>query len=257
MKKLIAAFDVDGVLIDVRESYLRALAETTEHFLGKPVTVEEAVRIKTELGINNDWDATLACLLFRRSGLSPEKFRSLFTSGPADFHQVYRLADRLKISLPEYRTVVEEFESRYRNHRHRERLRIPRGWLARIKSEADFMAVITGRTKEDLDFSFNRFSLHDFFEVILTEDDLPSPSDRKPSPYLLKKLLDGAGFYHRACYIGDTLSDRLMVENYNRQENKRVYFILFRHELNRQVEADFTALTPEDILQHLKRLREK
>jgi len=255
--KFIAAFDVDGVLIDVTQSYHLALAETSSYFLNQPVDLKEAILVKTELGINNDWDATLACVLFHRSGRPWEKYRSFFTSGLADFHQVYRLAEQWNVVLPDYRTVIEEFENRYRKHRDQEKLRIPLPLLAEIKKEADFLGVITGRTREDLDFSFNRFSLHEYFEVILTEDDLPTPEYRKPSPYLLKKLLNKVGSFEGACYVGDTLVDKLMVENYNQAEKQTVFFILFRHDLNQQVKSEHLALFPEEVLEEIIRVKHR
>jgi len=255
VRKFIVGFDVDGVLIDVTQSYHLSLAETSSYFLNQPVDLKEAILIKTELGINNDWDATLACVLFHRSGRSWEKYRSFFTSGLADFHQVYRLAEQWNVILPDYRTVIEEFEKRYRKHREREKLRIPRSLLAKIRKEADFLAVITGRTREDLDYSFARFALYQYFEVILTEDDLPSPELRKPSPYLLKKLLDGYGSSGRACYVGDSLADKLMVENYNQQTDRAVSFILFRHALNQRISASHLAFTAEEVLKKIQEIK--
>ncbi len=57
-------FDVDGVLIDVKNSFLKAIKETTTYILknwyGKNVSVTEAdiEAIKCVKGFNNDWDAT-------------------------------------------------------------------------------------------------------------------------------------------------------------------------------------------------------
>lgn len=249
-----AAFDVDGVLIDVSQSYHLALAETCSYFLGKPVSVEEAISLKNGLGINNDWDATLACLLFYRSGLSLEEYRSFFPKPLTDYFQVYRLADQQKVILPDYETVVEEFENRYRNHRHREKLKISRSILTRIRNEVDLLAVITGRTREDLDFSFRKFCLYDLFDAILTEDDLPSPEHRKPSPYLLEKLENKAGTFDRACYVGDSLADKLMVENYNRKNKCRVYFILYRHEYNSEIDSEFQAFSADEVFEQIVKI---
>ncbi len=255
MAKFVAAFDVDGVLIDVSQSYHQALAETCSYFLGKPVTVEEAVSLKNGLGINNDWDATLACLLYHRSSLSWEEYRSLFSQPLTDYNQMYRLAQRQNVILPDYETVVEEFENRYRNHRQQEKLRISRSVLNRIRNEVDWLAVITGRTREDLDFSFKNFCLYDLFDVILTEDDLPSPEHRKPSAYLLEKLESETGSFHRACYVGDSLADKLMVENYNRKNKCPVYFILFRHEFNSEIESEIEAFSGEEVFEWIVKIR--
>ncbi|MBC7365104.1 MAG: HAD hydrolase-like protein, partial [Candidatus Aminicenantes bacterium] len=246
---------VDGVLIDDSQSYHLSLAETSSYFLQRPIDLKEARQVKIELGINNDWDATLACILFHRSGRPWEKFRSFFTSGLADFHQIYRLAEQWNVVLPDYRTVIEEFENSYRKYRDREELRIPPPLLAEIKKETDLLAVITGRTRQDLEYSFVRFSLSEYFDVVLTEDDLPSPEFRKPSPYLLKKLLDGYGSSCRACYVGDSLADKLMVENYNQETKKNVSFILFRHALNQHISSCQLAFTAEEVLEKIKEIK--
>jgi len=51
-------FDVDGVILDVRESYHYAIKHTAERFLGMEVAVEEVRHIKYSMGINNDYLAT-------------------------------------------------------------------------------------------------------------------------------------------------------------------------------------------------------
>ena len=45
-----------------------------------------------------------------------------------------------------------------------------------------------------------------------------------------------------------------MVENYEREENKKVIFILFEHQFNQQVAADFKVNRAEDLLTVLVRI---
>ena len=52
-------FDVDGVIVDVSQSYHYAIKYTAERFLKREVPLEEALKIKFTKGINNDWLATL------------------------------------------------------------------------------------------------------------------------------------------------------------------------------------------------------
>jgi HAD superfamily hydrolase (TIGR01548 family) len=71
-------FDIDGVLIDVRGSYRRAIIETVgrEH----DATIEQALidRFKRAGGFNNDWDLTtavaIAVELQRDAGIAPHRF---------------------------------------------------------------------------------------------------------------------------------------------------------------------------------------
>jgi len=56
--------------------------------------------------------------------------------------------------------------------------------------------------------------------------------------------------------VGDTEADRLMVENYEQEENRSVIFILFEHQFNQQVAADFRLSKAEDLLSVLARRSE-
>jgi len=249
---MIICFDVDGVLVEVGPSYYRALAETVSSFLGKPVDSGLLLRLKFGLNLNNDWDATLAGILFYQSGLEPEKFVSQLAPGPPDFRKFYARAAEEKIKLPDYDRLVEKFEALYRKYRPLETLKISPANLAEIKSLAGRLAVITGRTREDLDYTFNKFSLYRFFEVIIAEDDLPSVETRKPSSYPLKLLFEKSGYSRPACYLGDTLADSQMVENFNREDGRKVFFVLFKNALNSGVKADFYVENEKELLQFIK-----
>ena len=66
-------FDVDGVLVDVRKSFRKAISQTVQfyfkevlHFTGTPniITPEEIDYFKMAGGFNNDWDLASAVVLF-------------------------------------------------------------------------------------------------------------------------------------------------------------------------------------------------
>lgn len=66
-------FDIDGVLIDVRESFRKAICQTVQfyfkeilHFQGSQnlINPEEIEYFKMAGGFNNDWDLTSAVILF-------------------------------------------------------------------------------------------------------------------------------------------------------------------------------------------------
>lgn len=251
---MIICFDVDGVLVEVGSSYYRALSETVHYFLGKQVDPRLLLRLKFSLNLNNDWDATLAGVLFYRSGLEMEEFVRQLTAGPPDFRKFYARAAEVNIILPEYKQLIEKFEELYRQYRPLETLNISLATLAEIKSLARVMAVITGRTREDLDYTFNKFSLYRFFELIIAEDDLPSVEARKPSSYPLKLLFEKSCYPSPACYVGDTLADSQMVENFNEEEEGKVFFILFMNPLNSGVKANFYVKNEKELLQVIKKL---
>ena len=64
--------DVDGVLVDVADSYRRAAVESVERVHGETVERADLQRFKDAGGFNNDWDLTYAVALYvlaRRDGL--------------------------------------------------------------------------------------------------------------------------------------------------------------------------------------------
>jgi HAD superfamily phosphatase len=88
----ILIFDMDGVLIDVSESYRKTIQKTIQFYLetclgferkrGDWVTHEEISLFKSAGGFNNDWDLTSAILLYLLSisGIPPLPKRKRFSS---------------------------------------------------------------------------------------------------------------------------------------------------------------------------------
>jgi len=64
--------DLDGVLVDVADSYRRAIVETVEYVYGDTIRKADVQRFKHAGGFNNDWELTDAAALYvlaRREGL--------------------------------------------------------------------------------------------------------------------------------------------------------------------------------------------
>src|SRR5665648_989490 len=66
-------FDIDGVLIDVRDSFMKAVCQTVQFYFKEIlgfqgsqglINPKEIVYFKTAGGFNNDWDLTSAVVLF-------------------------------------------------------------------------------------------------------------------------------------------------------------------------------------------------
>ena len=58
MTKPVLVFDMDGVLVDVTESYRETIACTVEHFTGVKPTNEQIQEFKNQGGFNDDWRLT-------------------------------------------------------------------------------------------------------------------------------------------------------------------------------------------------------
>ena len=64
--------DIDGVLVDVANSYRRAIVETLDRLYGETIAKDDIQAFKDAGGFNNDWELTDAAawyLLARRAGL--------------------------------------------------------------------------------------------------------------------------------------------------------------------------------------------
>ena len=55
MTQPLIVFDMDGVLVDVTESYRETIAQTVKHFTGIDVTREQIQDYKNQGGWNDDW----------------------------------------------------------------------------------------------------------------------------------------------------------------------------------------------------------
>ena len=58
MNQPLIVFDMDGVLVDVTESYRESIAQTVKHFTGVEVTREQIQDYKNQGGWNDDWKLT-------------------------------------------------------------------------------------------------------------------------------------------------------------------------------------------------------
>ncbi|MFB6173337.1 MAG: TIGR01548 family HAD-type hydrolase [Halobacteriales archaeon] len=85
MRVAAVVLDVDGVLVDVADSYRRAIVETVERRHGETIEREAIQSFKDAGGFNNDWELTDAAVLFvlgRRAGLGMDV--AAFTDAIAD-----------------------------------------------------------------------------------------------------------------------------------------------------------------------------
>ena len=168
----VMVFDMDGVLVDVTESYRETIVLTVEHFTGKKISREKIQDYKNAGGWNNDW------------ALSQKICRDL----------------GVDVS---YSTVVEYFNHLFLGEGmiHRERW-LPRdGLLDRLSANFEF-AIFTGRTTEEAEITLNREGLRDRF-LLVSADDVER---EKPAPDGLLKIAALAPS-KKLLYIGDTVDD--------------------------------------------------
>jgi HAD superfamily phosphatase len=176
MNGRVLVFDMDGVLVDVTESYREAIQQTVEHFSGHRVTHELIQDYKNQGGWNNDWELS------------------------------HHLIGRFGVEVP-FTNVVDYFNSIFFGANsdgliYRER------WVARpglLEGLAKHyrLALFTGRLMNEVRVTLDRFARGLRFDPIVTTE---SVSEGKPSPeglLQIARLNSGTEMW----YIGDAVDD--------------------------------------------------
>lgn len=174
----ILIFDVDGVLVDVRRTYWRAALETVRALSGTRVTCAELHTWKAKPGNNDDWRMTSAWLTA--------------LGKPTTYAEARRAFEKFYWGSDGKPGLV-----------HNEKLLIsPRqvaAWAARYE-----LNLFTGRTRQEFDFTFTRWTARKYFRRVITMDD----AKRKPRPEGLLLILSGRD-PQTALYVGDNIDDAL------------------------------------------------
>ena len=195
MKPLLI-FDMDGVLVDVTESYRESIAQTVRHFTGVDVTGEQIQDYKNQGGWNDDWK--LSHHLIKEAGkevpfeTAKDYFQSIFLGNGSDpsRHDANQSRDRKGAVSPANGLIM------------REQWVAHPGFLEELNRGFDF-AVFTGRPQADAQLTLNRFGGGVVFHPIIGMEDV---SHHKPDPEGLLRILD-ANPGRQVYYIGDTVDD--------------------------------------------------
>lgn len=171
-------WDMDGVLLDVSQSYRTAILDTAKSF-GAPITSADIHQAKAAGGANNDWKLTHS-LVHSHKG----------TDG----------------SSPSLQEVTDAFEELYQGVKGRPGLKsletlLPSMQLLEKLAAKYPMAVVTGRPKADCDFALATFGMKHLFKVCACMED-----GIKPDPKPLNKALTAMGC-KTALMFGDTVDD--------------------------------------------------
>lgn len=176
-KKSLLVFDMDGVLVDVSESYRAAIGATVEHFTGKAISHEVIQRYKNAGGWNNDW------------ALSQRVIR-----------------DTANLEIP-YEEVVAIFQDRFLGKNKdglilRERWMPAAGLLEKL-AMIHCLAIFTGRPREEVDLTLRRFVPKVEWATIIADGDV---ANAKPAPdglFAIRAVHTGSN----VIYFGDTIDD--------------------------------------------------
>lgn len=175
-------FDVDGVLVDVRGSFLKTTLETVEFFTGKKVTAAEWHAWKNKPGYNDDWKLSTAWV------------HSL--GGEAPFEEVKSKFVELYWG--------KNGDGNVRN----EKWLLPPATMRTLARRAE-LDIFTGRTRAELNYTLNHYKSGAFLTHIITVEDVKLP---KPDAEGLLKIL-GDRDTEDALYIGDNVDDALAAKS--------------------------------------------
>ena len=175
----ILIFDVDGVLVDVRETYWRSALETMRTLTGKRVTHAELHHWKSQPGNNDDWQmvANWATALGR----------------PTTYEQA-------REAFQEFYWGTEERPGNVL----RERIIVTPGQIGRWAGRYE-LNLFTGRNRREYKFTFEKWPASRHFRNVVTMDDVKR---MKPDPEGLFKIL-GTRDPASALYLGDNIDDAL------------------------------------------------
>jgi HAD superfamily phosphatase len=168
----IIVFDMDGVLVDVSESYRETIVRTVQHFTGRIIERAVIQKYKNQGGWNNDWELS------------------------------QRICADLGVTV-EYDTVVEYFNHLFLEQGliHRERWLAKPGLLENLASRYE-LAIFTGRNMLEAGITLGREGWQGRF-LMVTSDDVVK---FKPDPEgLLRIMAQRPG--KELLYIGDTVDD--------------------------------------------------
>ncbi|MFB6126667.1 MAG: TIGR01548 family HAD-type hydrolase [Halolamina sp.] len=239
--------DVDGVLVDVAESYRRAVVESVERRQGETIAREDIQRFKDAGGFNNDWELSDAAALLiraRRAGLSVDV--DAFTDeiaarggGLAAARAVLREADVDAAAVergwdPE--ALRETFQALYLGEElyreleggeaplsapgyvHDEPVVVDESTVAALTDRFD-VGVLTGRPAGEADIALDRVGLDVPESHRFTMDDWAAG---KPDPAALETLAERFDA-ETTVFVGDTLDDVRTAVNADADDPDRTY----------------------------------
>lgn len=168
-------FDMDGVLVEVRESFRASIIATAARF-GVTVTEEDVSAAKAAGDASDDWDLT----------------RRLCAAAGTD--------------IP-LETVRDEFERLYQGEDGVEGLKERESLLVDVTALETWsqllpLGIVTARPRRDAMAALERFEIGRFFATVVAREDAPA----KPDPAPVRLALERLGVDH-AWMVGDTIDD--------------------------------------------------
>ncbi len=242
--------DVDGVLVDVADSYRRAIRETLQAVYGETVSQQAIQRFKNAGGFNNDWkltDAAALYLLAIREGyeadlgtytdaiadrggglaaaravvsdaLSPSALAAVETRWDPDRHR--SVFQQLYLGADLYRELEDaEPDADTPGYIHDEPVLIAAETIEDL-TDRFAIGVFTGRPAPEAAIALDRVGLSLPESHRITMDDWES---EKPDPSGLTQLADRLNGQSIA-FVGDTLDDVRTARRADEADSQRRFY---------------------------------
>jgi HAD superfamily hydrolase (TIGR01548 family) len=177
MNRPILIFDMDGVLVDVTESYRETIAATVEHFTGARPTNDQIQQFKNQGGFNDDWQLS------------------------------HYIINGVGFDVP-FEEMKAHFQELFLGTNGTGGLILREKWIARPGvleklAEQFRLAVFTGRPREEADITLQRFAPNLTFDPIVAMEDV---AQKKPAPDGLLRIA-AANPDAKLIYVGDSIDD--------------------------------------------------
>ncbi|WP_058367295.1 TIGR01548 family HAD-type hydrolase [Haloparvum sedimenti] len=241
--------DIDGVLVDVADSYRRAIVESVRHVYGRTIDRADVQAFKDAGGFNNDWELTDAAALYvlaSREGLrmSVAEFTDRIAEEGGGLEAAKSVVAALP-SVPQARVrdqwepdrLREVFQALYLGsdlygeleggeppieadgYINDEPVLVEPETIERLRERYD-VGVVTGRPAAEADIALERVGLEVPDDHRFTMDD---PAPGKPDPEALVTLAERFDA-DRVAFAGDTLDDVRTARNADEADPGRVYY---------------------------------
>jgi len=241
--------DIDGVLVDVADSYRRAILESVERVYGESIDPSAVQAFKDAGGFNNDWDLTAAAALFvlaRREGLGADldEFTDRVREGGGGLDAATAILDDLPSTARarvrdrwDRDALQDTFQALYLGaalyadleggeppfetdgYIHDEPTLVDPETVTDLTARFD-VGVVTGRPAAEADIALSRVGLDVPEKHRFTMDDWDAG---KPHPRALVALAERFDA-DRVAFAGDTLDDVRTARNADETDTTCVYY---------------------------------
>ncbi|KAB1186765.1 MULTISPECIES: TIGR01548 family HAD-type hydrolase [Haloferax] len=239
-------FDIDGVLVDVADSYRRAIVESVDRTYGTTISRDDVQQFKDAGGFNNDWELTYAAALYVLAAREADLSLGEFTDEIAERGGGLDAAEAVVEATLDDPAVVfdqwnpeqlrETFQALYLGsdlYRDLEGGDPPFEASGYIHDEPVILrpetldavgdreiGVVTGRPSAEADIALDRVALEVDDDHRFTMDDW---DEGKPHPAALVTVAERLDA-RSIVFVGDTLDDVKTALNADAADPDRVYY---------------------------------